>query len=229
MTKTLLVCFAHPDDEIGTAGTMAAHAARGDRVVLTFLTRGEMTTAFPKLTQEQIKKERTKDGEDVAKMLGADIHFFDFPDSGVEGTRASAVEVAKFVAEIKPDAVVTWGEAWTGGARHPDHQATGKIVRDALSYARFGSVIAPFEPHRVRAPVFTYRDRHSQIPPVYVDVAKHLDKILAVAKYYSERMGWPTHDWVLARLNAKGKPANLPYAEVFEAWETDPGVVTHLI
>lgn len=208
---------------------MAAHAARGDRVVLSFLTRGEMTTAFPNLSPDEIRKERTKHGEEVARILGADIHFFDYPDAGVEHTRAAAVEVAKFIAEIRPDAVVTWGEAWSAGARHPDHQATGKIVRDALSYARFGSVIAPLKPHRARAPVFTYRDRHSQIPAVYVDVSKQLDKILAVARYYSEKMGWPAHDWVLERLKMRGKPANLPYAEVFEAWETEAGVVTHLI
>ena len=46
MGKTLLVALAHPDDEIGCAGTIAAHSALGHRVVLLFLTRGEMTEAF---------------------------------------------------------------------------------------------------------------------------------------------------------------------------------------
>ena len=44
--RTLLVGLAHPDDEVGAAGTILAQKARGDRVVVVWLTRGEMTEAF---------------------------------------------------------------------------------------------------------------------------------------------------------------------------------------
>jgi LmbE family N-acetylglucosaminyl deacetylase len=41
--KTLLIALSHPDDEIGCAGTIAAHADAGWRAVRVFLTKGEMT------------------------------------------------------------------------------------------------------------------------------------------------------------------------------------------
>ncbi len=44
--RTLLVALAHPDDELGAAGTILAQRALGDRVVILWLTRGEMTEAL---------------------------------------------------------------------------------------------------------------------------------------------------------------------------------------
>ena len=44
--QTLLVALAHPDDEVGMVAAMQAQRARGDRVVLVWLTRGEMTEAL---------------------------------------------------------------------------------------------------------------------------------------------------------------------------------------
>lgn len=44
--RTLLVALAHPDDELGAAGTILAQRALGDRVVILWLTLGEMTEAL---------------------------------------------------------------------------------------------------------------------------------------------------------------------------------------
>lgn len=42
--KTILACFAHPDDELGCVGTLANHAKNGDRVVIAWTTSGEMAS-----------------------------------------------------------------------------------------------------------------------------------------------------------------------------------------
>ena len=39
--KIVLAIFAHPDDELACAGTMANHVDAGDAVYLAFLTYGE--------------------------------------------------------------------------------------------------------------------------------------------------------------------------------------------
>src|SRR4051812_16061338 len=58
--KNILVIAAHPDDEvIGAGGTIAAHAARGDRVFIAILTGGA-TVQFPGEPDKiSLKKQQT--------------------------------------------------------------------------------------------------------------------------------------------------------------------------
>lgn len=222
--RTLLVALSHPDDEVGCAGTIAAHVAQGDRVVLLWLTRGSMTAQLGPLTPEEVARRRTEHGEEAARLLGAEARFLDFEDTRVEATRAAAYEVARVVAEVRPDAVLTWGDAWVRGLRHPDHQATGQIVRDAVTLARIGGVVSPLEPHRDPSPVFTLRDVHSTLPCRAVDVTPVLDRVFAVAEHYRARVGWPEEGWLRERLSEQGRAWGVEAAEVFDAWETPPGV-----
>ncbi|HEX7119803.1 MAG TPA: PIG-L deacetylase family protein [Longimicrobiales bacterium] len=226
---TLLVALAHPDDEVGCAGTIALHAARGDRVVLLWLTRGGMTEALGRLPYEEVARRRTEHGEAAARLLGAEPRFMDFPDTRVEATPEAAYEVARVVAEVRPDAVVTWGDGWVRGTRHPDHQATGKIVRDAVTLARIGGVVAPLPPHREPAPVFTLRGVHSQLPVRAVDVSPVVDTVLELGRFYRERVGWPEEAWLRERLADAGAEWGVGAAEAFDAWETPGGLARALI
>ena len=227
--KTILAVFSHPDDEVGCAGTIAAHTRRGDRVVLLWLTRGGMTEALGPLPREEVERLRTEHGEHVASVLGAEARFLDFPDTRVEVTADAGYEVARVIAEVRPDAVLTWGDAWIRGLRHPDHQATGQIVRNAVTLARIRGVVAPLEPHRGAAPVFTLRDEHSILPVRAVDVTAVLDQVLEVARFYRERVGWPDEAWLRERLERAGRDWGVGAAEVFDAWETPPGIGEGLI
>ena len=47
-----MAVFAHPDDEIGAAGTLALHAQKGDRVMLVWMTRGELASQFGDTPEE---------------------------------------------------------------------------------------------------------------------------------------------------------------------------------
>ena len=146
--KTLLVGLAHPDDEVGAAGTILAQKARGDRVVVVWLTRGEMTEAFGPVPSDQVAARREEHGRRAGEILGVETRFLDFGDCRLEANVESAWRVAKVLAEIRPDALLTWGDAWGRGMRHPDHQASGKIFRDAITLARIAKVVAPGQPHR---------------------------------------------------------------------------------
>ena len=227
--RTLLVGLAHPDDEVGAAGTILAQKARGDRVVVVWLTRGEMTEAFGPIPTEQVAARREEHGRRAGEILGVETRFLDFRDCAVEATAESARRVARLLAEVRPDGLLTWGDSWGRGMRHPDHQASGKIFRDAVTLARIAKVVAPGPPHRAVVPVFTYRGAHSVIPAVAVDVEPYLDTIHELARFYRESIGFGDRDWVERRLRHAGEPYGLRYAEVFDAWETRPGVVPHLI
>jgi N-acetylglucosamine malate deacetylase 1 len=227
--KTLLVALSHPDDEVRCAGTIAAHADAGHRVVLLFLTRGEMTEALGPLTAAEVARRRVAHGHEAAAILGAEALFLDFADTRVEVSAAAGYTVAREIAEIRPDAVITWGDAWARGARHPDHQATGQIVRNAITLARIARVVAPLPPHRLPAPVFTLRDEHSSLPEAAVDVSRQLERIHALADCYRAQVGWPARDWLAARLAAAGQRHDVAAAELFDAWESAPGLLPVLV
>ncbi len=227
--QTLLVGLAHPDDEVAAAGTILAQRARGDRVVIVWLSRGEMTEAFGSLRTEEVARRRVEQGHRAGEIVGAETHFLDFPDTALAATPEAAARVAQVIAEIKPDGLLTWGEGWMRGVRHPDHQACGKIFRDAVTLARIAKVVAPAERHREPVPVFTYRDVHSTLPAVAVDVEPYLDTIFEIARFYRERIGFGDAQWIEQRLAAAGAPWGLRYAEVFDAWETQPGPVASLL
>lgn len=227
--KTILVALTHPDDEVGCAGTVAAHRAAGDRVVLLWLTRGEMTEIYGDMTVEEVAERRIEQGERAAEILDAEPRFLSFPDTRVHATPEAAREVAAVIAEVRPDAVVTWGDAWIRGMRHPDHQATGEIVRNAVTLARLGRVVAPLQPHREPAPVFTLRGEHSVLPETVVDVSPQLDTVLELAAFHRGRVGWPEEEWLLDRLRRAGSPHGFEAAERFDAWETPPGPAQHLV
>jgi N-acetylglucosamine malate deacetylase 1 len=227
--KTLLVGLAHPDDEVGCAGTILAQRARGDRVVILWLTRGEKTEAFGPLPEAEVARLRTEQGTTAAAILGAEARFLEFPDTALVPTPEAATEVAREIAQIQPDGLLTWGDGWTRGMRHPDHQACGKIFRDAVLISRIAKTVAPREPHRAAVPVFTYRDIHSALPAVAVDAEPHLPGIRELGRYYHESIGFGHPDWLERRLARAGSAWGLRFAEEFDAWETVPGARTSLL
>jgi N-acetylglucosamine malate deacetylase 1 len=225
---TLLVGLAHPDDEVGMAGTIAAHRARGDRVVIVWLTRGEMTEAFGAIPESEVAQRRVEQGERAGRILDVETRFLDFSDTRVVATPEAAAEVARVIAEVRPDALLTWGDAWVRGMRHPDHQACGQIFRDAITLARIAKVVQPSAPHRAAVPVFTLRDVRSRLPAVAVDVAPHLETVERLAEFYSRGIGFGNREWLHRRLRAAGERHGLEFAEEFDAWETEGGTVRTL-
>ena len=226
---TLLAVLAHPDDEVLCAGALMAQKAKGSRVVVLWLTKGEMTNAFGPISRAEVSRRRVDLGFKAIEILGVEGRFLDFPDSAVEASVEAAKRVARVIAEIKPDGILTWGNAWVRGFRHPDHQATGKITRDAVNFARIEKVVGAVGPHREFCPVFTMRDIHSSIPAVAIDVSDHMDKIFQVADHYRKSIGFGDVDWLQDRLQSSGSNWGIDYAEEFDAWETGGGLAKALL
>jgi N-acetylglucosamine malate deacetylase 1 len=225
-SETLLVGLAHPDDEVGMAGAILTQKARGDRVVIVWLSRGEMTEAFGPLSLSEVAARRTEQGARAGEILGVEARFLDFPDTRIEATRDAAIEVAKLLCEIRPTGLLTWGDAWVRGMRHPDHQAAGQIFRDAVLLARIAKLVSPHTPHRANIPVFTMRDVHSILPATAIDVTPHREKIEELASFYFRGVGFGDPEWMEARLSEIGSRWGARYAEEFDAWETEGGCLT---
>lgn len=226
---TLLVGLAHPDDELAVAGAILAQRARGDRVVIVWLTAGEMTEAFGPLPSEEVARMRREQGRHAAEILGAESRFLDFADTRLAATPEAAARVAQVIADLQPTGLLTWGDAWVRGIRHPDHAACGKLFRDAVTLARVAKIVAPAAPHRAVVPVFTLRDVHSTLPRVVVDVEPYLEAIRELARFYRETVGFGDWGWIERRLQRAAEGTGLRFAEAYDAWETQPGLLTALL
>ena len=114
--------FAHPDDEIGCIGTLARHAARGDKVMLVWTTLGELASQFGDASHEEVTRIRREHGAWVAAQIGAEHTFFDMGDSRMTGGRDEALQLARLYASFQPNAVITWSDDHP----HPDHRMSGQ-------------------------------------------------------------------------------------------------------
>lgn len=130
-TVDLLVFGPHPDDlEIGFGGAVALHAARGFRVGLCDLTRGE-------LGSNGTVAERLAEAEAARAVLGAEWRInLEWPDGGPYDTAAQVLDVVRLVRTARPRvlALPYWDD------RHPDHRAASEM----LSRAAFKSGLRRF-------------------------------------------------------------------------------------
>ncbi|HEU4740694.1 MAG TPA: PIG-L family deacetylase [Meiothermus sp.] len=133
----LMAIFPHPDDEIGTAGTLAKHARRGDAVKLIWLTRGELASQFGDAPPEEVAQVREGHGHAVAEIIGAEYEFLGYPDAGLTGGREEALVLARKIAAWKPDVVFTWDPYDV----HPDHRAAYWATLSALKFCRIPKLV----------------------------------------------------------------------------------------
>ena len=212
-TKTILACFPHADDEVNVVGTLLNHVNRGDKVILAWMTRGEMTSLFGNMPMEKIVIEREKHTAEVQRIIGCEILQLEFADAHIGRTHQEAVEIAKLVAKVRPDVIITWN--FLRG--HPDHRNLCYLLQDAVTYARLPRMIAPLEAHRPTGfSFYCYFDEASAYPVVYVDVSVHMPKIEEVLNYYAAVYKW---DQAVERLKKRrstiGNECGVKFAEKF--------------
>lgn len=207
-----MAVFAHPDDEIGAAGTLALHARRGDEVLLAWMTRGELSSQFGDLPEEEVARIREGHGAHVAGLLGAQYRFLPFRDSFLTGGREEALALARLMAEFRPDAVITWDPLDV----HPDHRATHQAVLSALKLCRIPKLVG--EAHRTPVRLYHYPRRDLARPWVYVDTTPTEEVAEAVFAFYRDFYRWPfSLEEFRARRRLLGREAGVRFAEAFQA------------
>src|SRR6476620_8782181 len=111
--KTGLVITAHPGDFVWRAGgAIALHAKRGYRVKIVCMSygeRGESQFAWkePGATLEKVKAGRKDEAERAAKLLGAEIEFFDCGDYPLKLNESHFDRMVDIYREINPSFVLT--------------------------------------------------------------------------------------------------------------------------
>lgn len=149
--RTLLVVYAHPDDEsFGNAGTIARYSAAGVAVHYACATRGEVGTVDAALLAGYADTAalRTAELECAAGALGLTaVHYLGHRDSGMPGSADNqhpqalvqapparvTGQVVALIRTLRPQVVVTFNAY--GGYGHPDHIAIHHATRQAFGVA----------------------------------------------------------------------------------------------
>ena len=133
---TVLMIWAHPDDETYLAGGLSAVLTdAGQRVVCITATRGEAgAPGSAAALRDEIVAVRTAELEDALRILGVEEHhWLDYPDGGCADVDAdsAAARIAGVLHDVRPDTVVTFGpDGFTG---HPDHRAVSRWTDLAIT------------------------------------------------------------------------------------------------
>lgn len=173
----LLAFGPHPDDlEIGLGGTLAKHAALGQAVGLCDLTRGEMSS-------NGTPGERVREAERAAQVLGAAWREnLALPDRAIGSAPEHLRRVVELIRRSRPAAIAVpyWRD------RHPDHEASAELLRDAVFNAKLRRYEAAGEPWQPRW-VCHYFINDAVPPSFVVDVSAHYEqKKQALACYASQ-------------------------------------------
>ncbi|MDQ0257424.1 bacillithiol biosynthesis deacetylase BshB2 [Evansella vedderi] len=136
MKQHVLVVFPHPDDEaFGVAGTIMAHTDAGVPVTYVCLTLGEMGRNMGRpliANRETLPEIRKQELKKACEVLGVtDLRMFGMRDKTVEFTDQEVLinRLLEVINEIEPSLVITF---YPGYAVHPDHDATGAAVIQAI-------------------------------------------------------------------------------------------------
>jgi 4-oxalomesaconate hydratase len=160
--KSALVVSAHSADFVWRAGgAIALHAERGYRVRIVCLSYGERGESAklwrkPGMTLEEVKRARKAEAEKAARILGAEIEFWDLGDYPMRIGDETVFRLADLYRALRPAFVLTHSLKDPYNFDHPlaAHLAQeARIVAQAHGYRPEVPVIgAPpvylFEPHQ---------------------------------------------------------------------------------
>lgn len=173
-----LVAFvAHPDDaELNCGGTLALAAARGQRVAVVDLTRGELGTRG---TPER----RAEEAALAARALGLSARInLGLPDGHLHDTDEARRAVVDILRRLRPTVVI----APPLEDHHPDHAAAGRILANSVylaGVARYAPGLEPWRPHAL----LHYLGSRAGVPRLVVDVTPaHEARRAAILCYRSQ-------------------------------------------
>lgn len=220
--RTVLVVAAHPDDEVlGCGGTIAAHAAAGDRVSVLIL--GEGVTSRKGLKPREAAKAVKALQESAVKaayVLGAqEAALAGLPDNRFDSVDLLDIVhlVEQFKNRVKPDIVYTHHHGDLNIDHRLTHQAVltacrplpGETVREIYAF----EILSATEwqaPH----PGLSFHPNH------FVDISDMLPRKLAAMEVYKpEVRSWPhprSLEGIVTQAHGRGIQIGREAAEAFE-------------
>ncbi len=186
MNRYDVVCFgAHPDDiEFGMGGTVLKLVDSGKKVLMVIFTRGEKGTYGTPIQRE-------KEFQNAAEKIGCGYKIFDWIDCEFTESYENKLEIARLIREAKP--AICFAPYHThfhdhhNGAAHPDHLRCGRMVNEALRFARFRSIMPDKEAHDVHK-IFFYMLPREVKPSFVIDVSDVQERLVEVIRCHESQM-----------------------------------------
>lgn len=202
----IMAVGAHPDDiEFGCGGVLCKLAAQKKSMVLVDLTFGDKgTNGTPEI--------RKREAEEAAQLLGAERVFLGFKDCEIADNYENRLELVKVIRQYRPRLIL--GPMWKGEQNHPDHIATGQLLRAACRYARFGKILPEILPYRPEG--ILHVPNLTMEPDFIVDVSDYVEdwkRLMGCHK--SQHKTLPFTDLVLRRASYLGLLIGKAYGEGF--------------
>jgi N-acetylglucosamine malate deacetylase 1 len=178
----ILAIGPHPDDlEFGCAPILIKEVRQGNTVHMLVLSRGEAGSAGTPEGREEESRE-------AARLIGASVDFLDFGgDCHLEYTPENAFRIAAEIRKCKPHIVLA---PHPQENQHPDHAVTGKLVRDACRFARYGGLVElkSLPVHRVGSLLFYNITQHFQRPDIVIDISDLIPEWEAVMNCHGSQV-----------------------------------------
>jgi len=173
----VLLFGAHPDDvEWGAGGTALKLQATGTSFGIVDLTRGEMGS-------RGTTEERDKEAEEAAPWMGARFRVnLGLPDCGVIDSVENRKQIASAIRRWRPKMVLA--PYWTD--RHPDHAATGNLIRNAAVYCTLKKSNDPNPPHKPSTYLY-YLLHHFTDPGIVVDISEIYHRKLELLRMHASQ------------------------------------------
>ncbi len=152
MKRSILLVFAHPDDEsFGLSGTILKYTRQGVPVDLVCATRGERGKRLGVPEGMPTGTAREAELRCAAAILGIrEIYFLGYIDADLDKAPQDEIagKVLGIMQSLRPAVIITFGP--DGVSRHPDHIAIGKAATAA--YKKFTADDNPAKLYYVTVP-----------------------------------------------------------------------------
>ena len=174
----LLVFGPHPDDiEISCGGLVASMVARGYRVGLVDMTRGETGT-------RGTPEERLREAAAAAEVLGAAFREnLELPDGQLSSSEEARRKVIEAIRRYRPRILV--GPYTTD--YHPDHAATGRLLQEVLFLSGLVKYPAEGNPHRA-GQIWSYMCHDPFEPTFVVDITEHFERKMDALRCFASQL-----------------------------------------
>lgn len=175
-TVDILAFSPHPDDaELGCAGSLILAIRKGLRAGIADVSEGERSS-------RGTLKKRERERRRASDLMGIYDRFsLRLPDSQIETNPSHRLPIIQLIRETKPRIILApyWKD------RHPDHAATGRLIKESSFYAGVNTIGdgLPYRPERL----FYYMIHWPFQPSFVIDISNVWKKKIEILKAYSSQ------------------------------------------
>ena len=213
---------AHPDDvAVGAGGIIASYVKRGHQTTILSVTYGE-TVRTPGPAQEEAKQIRRKEGEDIARVLGADTKFLGLPGNTIIPSWEVKTRLVNELRQLAAN-VILFTTPWD---THADHRNLSEVMKDVMYYVGHPGMAFDAPPCQLRSAwmyTIEYDTEELHAPDLLFDISDVFDQKLAALTdtrpIFSHAGQQKMREVVQAANRFWGMRCGVAYAEpIFQTW-----------